>query len=518
MRPGKALRTAIAFLAVAFALVSMASECELSKSDREVIMDFFSTWAIDAALSGEAGADDVKNAMDVKDAYNRVTAEQNADRASTLAANGDRYGAINLLDEAIKLNPDKPDYYLQRARLKAGGGSQDQTESLKDYDKYIDANKDKKTPEMAQVYNERARVRNDDDDHKGALDDLNSAVRIKGEDAQLLAQRAAVKRNLGDTAGAGADLDRAVTAKPNDPDILQQRAELSRAQGKTQDALSDYDRAIQNTRGQDAESANKIYWLTHGKAEVQAGQGDYKGAAATVESGLKAYEDRKLAPHDGIYGQQGDYLKAAVAASSDPREKDALQDRAIAAYGLAGSRGNNVYLPDRAQLLTDKALATQDPNQRGNLLGQAYRDADEATKVSYLEPYKGLLARGRAVYASNYTNPSPSASLYEQAITDFKAAITATDAYRGSPKAAQAREQANAHLSDASYNRGVLTGSRADFEQARNGYQAAISNNPNNPYYHEALAQAYDKLGERAAASAARGRADQLRRQGRPLP
>ncbi|MEK7682282.1 MAG: hypothetical protein AAB369_05575, partial [Chloroflexota bacterium] len=230
----------------------------------------------------------------------------------------------------------------------------------------------------------------------------------------------------------------------------------------------------------------------------------------------KAYEDRKLAPHGSNYGEQGDYLKAAVAASSDPREKDALQDRAIAAYGRAISQGWNANLPDRAQLLTDKALATQDPNQRGNLLGQAYRDADQATKMPYLEPYKGLLERGRATYASNYTNPSPSASLYEQAITDFKAAITNTDNYGGSPEVARVREQANAHLSDASYNRGGITGSRGDFERARNGYQAAISNNPNNPYYHDALAQAYDKLGEREAASAARGRADQLRRQGRP--
>jgi len=103
-------------LALALSFVFIGAECELSKDDRQVLVDFFSSWAFDAMLSGSAGAHDVKNAMDVKDAYDRVTAEQNYDRANQLAVKGDQQGALAALDEAIKLN-GKPDYRLRRARL-----------------------------------------------------------------------------------------------------------------------------------------------------------------------------------------------------------------------------------------------------------------------------------------------------------------------------------------------------------------------------------------------------------------
>ncbi|MBI2857222.1 MAG: tetratricopeptide repeat protein [Chloroflexi bacterium] len=503
------------FLALALSFVFVAAECELSKDDRQVLVDFFSSWAFDAMLSGSAGAKDVKNALDVKDAYDRVTAAQNYDRAGTLREKGDKEGALEALNEAIRLNPNAPpDYYRQRAELLEETGNH--AAAVKDYDKALTAASGKFDPKDSYVtflYQERARARNASGDYQGAVDDLNYVIRNRGEDPQLLADRAAARQNAGDTAGAKSDLNRAVAADPNNPDILKQRAEINRALGNKQDAINDYDKAMQNVRGQTLKDAKKIDDLATEKSRLQADRGDYRAAAASMDAARKAYEDRKLAPPPGVDGYRGDLLSAAAAAARDPNEKAATRDQAIAAYTRASAsdpRDPTLYLGQRAALLNDKALETQNPTERNNLLGRAYQDATDAINArpgALMTDAK--LARGDAQYNANYLSGRPSASGYADAIKDYQNVID------GRPADPQA-EHAYRGMGDASFNRGALTGSRADFERARDGYQRAILFNPNNPAYHDALAQTHDKLGEPEKAAAARGRADQLRQQGRP--
>ncbi|MDO8530665.1 MAG: tetratricopeptide repeat protein [Dehalococcoidia bacterium] len=513
MRPGKALRTTIAFLAVAFSVVFTAQEC--SQSDRDFIYDFLSSYVLDATLTGKAGADDVKNAMDVKDAYNRVTAQQNYDRANQLKAKGDKQGALEALNEAIRLDPNAPqDFYRNRAELLHDMGND--AAAVEDYDKALTAAEKRapKSPYVIELYQERARSRNASGDYQGAVDDLNYVIRNsnRGEDPELLAQRAAAKQNLGDTSGAKDDLDRAVAAKPNDPGILQQRAEINRAQGRTQEAISDYDKAMQNVSGPTFKDAKKIDELAIKKSQLQADKGDYRAAAASMDAAQKAYEERNLKPPSDLFMTKGDFLRAAAAGTNDPNAQAAARDQAIAAYSGAIDGGRTAALGSRAETLNDKAMTTQNPTERNNLLGRAYQDADQHVKAFPENPY-GPIERGKATFAANYFSASPSASTYADAIKDFR---TAADRAGNSTNSAYWGEQSNSRLGDASFNRGLLTGSRADYERARDGFQAAIRYNPNNPNYHEGLAQTSDKLGERELASAARGRADQLRRQGRP--
>lgn len=123
------------------------------------------------------------------------------------------HGAIEDYDQAIKLQPDFADAYLNRGvayRL-----LEDDKTALNDFDNCI-----KYAPRYIEGYKERAYTKRKLGDFNGAIGDYNIALTIEPNNCEALAARGYVKYKLGDFSGACKDLTKAENLGcPNYPDI-----------------------------------------------------------------------------------------------------------------------------------------------------------------------------------------------------------------------------------------------------------------------------------------------------------
>lgn len=98
-------------------------------------------------------------------------------------------------------------------------------------------------PNKAEPYYQRAVVRRQIGDLRGALEDLDHALAISPNLAGALVQRAAVRHRLNDLKGAQLDIERACELTPNNYQALAVRGSVKYALGDFQGALADYNQA-----------------------------------------------------------------------------------------------------------------------------------------------------------------------------------------------------------------------------------------------------------------------------------
>jgi tetratricopeptide (TPR) repeat protein len=120
---------------------------------------------------------------------------------------GDLEGALNDLDEAIRLKPDYADAFNNRGAVRYDKG--DLKSALKDYNEAI-----RLKPDADAFYN-RGEARNASSDLDGALQDYNEAIRLDPDHAQALHNRSLLRKAKGDLTGAQQDYDQAIRLDPN---------------------------------------------------------------------------------------------------------------------------------------------------------------------------------------------------------------------------------------------------------------------------------------------------------------
>lgn len=98
-------------------------------------------------------------------------------------------------------------------------------------------------PNKSEPYYQRAVVRRQIGDLRGALEDLDHALAISPNLAGALVQRAAVRHRLNDLKGAQLDIERACELTPNNYQALAVRGSVKYALGDFQGALADYNQA-----------------------------------------------------------------------------------------------------------------------------------------------------------------------------------------------------------------------------------------------------------------------------------
>lgn len=98
-------------------------------------------------------------------------------------------------------------------------------------------------PNKSEPYHQRAVVRRQIGDLRGALEDLDHALAISPNLAGALVQRAAVRHRLNDLKGAQLDIERACELTPNNYQALAVRGSVKYALGDFQGALADYNQA-----------------------------------------------------------------------------------------------------------------------------------------------------------------------------------------------------------------------------------------------------------------------------------
>ena len=164
--------------------------------------------------------------------------------------------AIASFDEAIKIDPEYADAYLQRAKARQNN-QRDLTGAMKDIEKALELN-----PSFGEAYYERALIRNAQsltsaDKNReipqaeftalfnNMLSDLDSAINygFKTKDAYL--RRAALKcHDLDNCAGAISDYDAAILLTPDDLIIYTSRANAKRRIDDLSGAIADLSEVV----------------------------------------------------------------------------------------------------------------------------------------------------------------------------------------------------------------------------------------------------------------------------------
>ena len=180
---------------------------------------------------------------------------------------GDKPGAIDDFNQAIKFNPKYAEAYFGRGGVRYELG--DKPGAIDDFNQAIKIN-----PNFAEAYVVRAGARLQLGNTQGAIDDSNQAIKINPKYAEAYVVRGGVRYELGDKPGAIDDFNQAIKFNPNLAEAylgrgyvyyqgyvydqlgdigdkqkaredLQRAAQLFKAQGKT----ADYEKAMALLKG-----------------------------------------------------------------------------------------------------------------------------------------------------------------------------------------------------------------------------------------------------------------------------
>lgn len=133
---------------------------------------------------------------------------QTAQKANEKLAQGDKVGAIAVLDKAIEKRKDLIEAYQMRANLRSATGDFDG--AIADFTAVLEIN-----PNNPKIYESRAMFRMFKRDSAGALKDMDAAIANGLKTERAYDHRASIKRDMGDIAGAIADYQTALALNPN---------------------------------------------------------------------------------------------------------------------------------------------------------------------------------------------------------------------------------------------------------------------------------------------------------------
>jgi tetratricopeptide (TPR) repeat protein len=239
-------------------------------------------YLLEARLQAELPQGDTKAAADALDEAIKILRAKDDPKQLAKAyvlrgkLNEDQDRKLADFEAAVKADPTSTDARQARALLylQKGGDENNQkavadlqalveqdadnpgllaalSEALTDLKKYDDALKYceeviKHAPRVTLGYNLRARIKVMKEDVKGAIQDLDEALGINGNDLQALLMRSQLHASQGDDAKAKADVEKALKVEPDLPQGIRLRSLLAAQQKRWGDAISDLQVLLQS--------------------------------------------------------------------------------------------------------------------------------------------------------------------------------------------------------------------------------------------------------------------------------
>lgn len=172
------------------------------------------------------------------------TAASEAYRLGALARLADMDGkqseALDYFNRSLALVPDAI-IYGERATLKAD--MKDIKGAIADYDQAIALKPRQK--DLATLYGNRGSLKQQLADYAGAIPDYDQAIALKPADLEILyGNRGLVKHQLGDLDGAIADYDQVIRLNPDEALAYNNRGYAKITKGDLAGAIADYSKAI----------------------------------------------------------------------------------------------------------------------------------------------------------------------------------------------------------------------------------------------------------------------------------
>ena len=175
--------------------------------------------------------------------FNPKYAEAYFGRGGVRLQSGDKPGAIDDFNLAIKFNPNFAEAYFVRGGVRFQSG--DKPGAIDDFNQAIKFN-----PKYAEAYFGRGGVRYELGDKPGAIDDFNQAIKINPNFAEAYVGRGGVRYELGDKPGAIDDYNLAIKINPNYAQAYAGRGIVYYELGDKQKAREDWQRAAQLFKAQ----------------------------------------------------------------------------------------------------------------------------------------------------------------------------------------------------------------------------------------------------------------------------
>jgi tetratricopeptide (TPR) repeat protein len=153
---------------------------------------------------------------------------------------GDFDGAIKDFNEAIRLNPNDPTFYILRARAKHFKNDFDGV--IKDFDEVI-----RIEPDMPYAYLYRGNAKIERADIDGAIKDFDVAIRLIPNDPEGYLCRGRAKHMISkrrDLDGSIKDFNEAIRLKHDNPYAYKLRGITKQDKGNLDGAIKDFDEAI----------------------------------------------------------------------------------------------------------------------------------------------------------------------------------------------------------------------------------------------------------------------------------
>lgn len=248
-------------------------------------------------------------------------------------AKNDFARALEALNQAIKLQPDRAFAYFNRASVYFSQKNYDY--ALADLNQTI-----KLQPALALAYLKRASVyyigKGDSD---RALADLNQAIKLQPSSALLHTMRGEIYSDISDYDRALLNYDQALKLQPNDAEIYHDRG-LTYAKKRNYDhAIADYNRALKLKPGY-AKAYNSRGVSYKRKGDFDRAIADYNQAIKLEPDDAGAYNNRGFA-----YAEKGDYDRALTdinqALKLSPNEATIYDSRGFA-YAGKGNYGRAI--------------------------------------------------------------------------------------------------------------------------------------------------------------------------------
>jgi tetratricopeptide (TPR) repeat protein len=170
---------------------------------------------------------------------------------------GDKHGSLADFNEAIRIDPTDPEFYLRRGLTKSG--LDDRVGAQADFTKGIELD-----PDLPGLYKYRAFVKLRQEDFRGAIADFDHAV-AHNDQKDVYLWRGKCKGDLGDHAGARDDFSEEIRLNPYSSEAYYHRGKANAALEDWSSSIDDYTTAIKLEPTADA-----YFW--RGLTKMSAGQ------------------------------------------------------------------------------------------------------------------------------------------------------------------------------------------------------------------------------------------------------